>query len=161
RIGKGHAKRPALGVILLARGPRYHMTGPGPRVRSDSPARGLARIRTMSDPMPPERPGIEAHQRTRSGLRVRTLILLVMGCGVILGAWRFVDQNQDVERSLASLRIRDLDDADPTVRLAAVESLGQVRGRDFRRVFPALVAAVGDRDPRVRLAAARSLAPSI
>jgi HEAT repeat protein len=98
-------------------------------------------------------------RRTQSG--VRTLIVLVACCAVILWAWRYLSENYDpllVEsRSLQKQAIGLLRSSKPAERLAAIRELERPRSADSSTAVAPLIGALEDPVTEVRVAAAEAL----
>jgi HEAT repeat protein len=92
---------------------------------------------------------------------VRTLIVLVACCAVILWAWRYLSENYDplfVEsRSLQKQAIGLLGSSKPAERLAAIRELERPRAADSSTAVPPLIGALEDPVTEVRVAAAEAL----
>jgi HEAT repeat protein len=92
---------------------------------------------------------------------VRTLIVLVASCGVILWALRNMWENYDpvrVEvRSLQKQAIVAIQSSKANERLSAIQELERLRGGDNEISIPPLIGALDDPDTPVRLAAAGAL----
>lgn len=92
-----------------------------------------------------------------SNFGLRGLIVIVAGLATVLAAWRYYQENMNADRAMFTLWRRQLDDADPAVRLRGAQALSDVRGEETRRAVTALVGRLNDPDARVREASAWTL----
>ncbi|MBY0396687.1 MAG: hypothetical protein K2X91_09505, partial [Thermoleophilia bacterium] len=88
---------------------------------------------------------------------MRHLLALVVASGAILGAWRFRDENRDVDRALASLQLQAFARGDGIERLVAISTLGDVKPAERPMAVDGLLAALEDPDPKLRVAATNAL----
>lgn len=100
-------------------------------------------------------------QWLRPRFTVRRMMVAVAVAAVVLSAWLYHVENENVSRSLTGIQLRALGESDAAHRRRAVENLSSVDADDLGRVVSALTVALRDDDWQVRRAAARSLAASI
>ena len=97
----------------------------------------------------------------RPRFTVRRMMVAVAVTAVLLSAWLYRLENDNVSRSLTGIQLRALAESDAALRRRAVENLSNVEADDLGRVVSALTGALRDDDWQVRRASARSLATSI
>jgi HEAT repeat protein len=92
---------------------------------------------------------------------LRTLIVLVAFCGVILWCWRHLSENSDPvlvgARAIQKQAIHALHSGKLAERVTAIRELEMLHYGDLSIRIPALVAALDDRDTEVRIAAVEAL----
>jgi HEAT repeat protein len=84
-------------------------------------------------------------------VRLSGLLVIVAGSELVVEAWKYYRDNLDIERATTTHHLREL--AGGPARVEAAQTLAEVRGQEMRRVFPAMIEAMGDRDAGVRAAA--------
>jgi hypothetical protein len=89
---------------------------------------------------------------------VARLMVLIAVVAVLCWAWLYRRENASLERSWASMQLRDLRHAGAVQRRRAAENLDSPDADDVSRVVSGLAGVLGDPAWQVRRAAARSLA---
>ena len=85
----------------------------------------------------------------------------VAALALLLGAWIYRRDHENIERSLTGLQLREYSEGDADRRRVAVENLSDIQAKDLPRVVAALTSALRDDDWRVRRSAAKSVGLAI